>query len=126
MFYTSGIALKAVISYESVLKPTRDLIYCSLQFPCNVDPIVKNTKSIINKEYIPVETVSCLAEDWLRHPITKRDVIIPLLTWSFQQPDICIDPLKDLVVDLLPTSKDIIKDTLKSSILDALKSEGTK
>eukprot|EP01031_Cornospumella_fuschlensis_P032744 gene32744-39584_t len=119
-----GIVLKVATSYESILKPTRDLIYWSLQFPCSIDPIATNAKSIIN--YIPVETVSILAQDWLKHPVTKKDIIVPLLTWTFQQPDVSVEPLRDVMVDWLPTSKELIKGTLKTSLLDALKSEETK
>eukprot|EP01031_Cornospumella_fuschlensis_P028915 gene28915-34894_t len=117
-----GIMMKVATSYESILKPTRDLIYWSLQF----DSIASNAKSIIKKDYIPVEAVSVLAQDWLKRPVTKKDVIVPLLTWTFQQPDVCVEPLRDVIMDWLPTSKELIKDTLKISLLAALKSEETK
>lgn len=121
-----GIVLKTAISYESILKPSRDFIYWSVKLPCNIEPLVKITKSFIHRDYIPAQTISFLAEDWIKHPATKRDVVLPLVTWSLQQADETIEPMRDVVVDWLPTSKEIIKDTLKTSILDALKSEGTK
>lgn len=43
-----GIILQSIFSYESLLQPTRDLIYWSIQIPSTFNPIYQQTKQTLN------------------------------------------------------------------------------
>lgn len=88
-----GIFLQSLFAYESVRRPTRELIYWSLQRP----DVVRSTCQLASnqvkywlrndgKHYTHEEFVG-LIDWWLRHPDTTRTVLLPFLKWPLEDPE---------------------------------------
>ena len=109
-----GDFLKYTFSYESVLLPTRELVYWSLYQTDTFQTI----QSYIN--YQVLQIISPTAS--LSHNIIKKSIVNsaiynindkafktctlnPLIVWTLQQRDIVIDPLSKIIIDALPYVK---------------------
>jgi hypothetical protein len=98
-----GLLLQQIFSYESVIKPTRELILWSIL----LDPVVKSADDLVkyHRDYwlkgdglsTTNMQLSWLISNWLVSDSTRSIVIIPYLNWYFSNEEICIEPLKDII-----------------------------
>lgn len=126
-----GELLQFLFAYESVLHPTRWLVYWSLNLDTTLDSVVYQTKWQINywAKQDPTAFLSSSLLDssiyWLKSIEARKHHIDPLLLWTLKQKEIA-DPVAGIVVDALPYVKETTVDALKWAVSESLKSECTK
>lgn len=119
-----GIMLKHIFSYESLLLPTRELIYWSLQLPSTYEPIRSQSTAAVGclDKHSAAQRLATVSESWLLHPATRTQVLAPLLTWTCAQQDLAVQPLTALAKDSIPPYKEDIKAAMKDNLLWYLRS----
>lgn len=123
-----GELLKYSFSYESVLKPTRDLLYWSIQSEDTFRNLMHVSRGGID------DWAKSRGKDDLIYPIkqwvlskeSRIYTINPILTWSIREKSISLEPLSKIVIDILPYTKESTVDNLKYWALEGLKSEDVK
>jgi hypothetical protein len=115
-----GELLQYTFSGEPVLQPTRELLYWSLKTP----EVSRNTQALAKwhlsnyADSYGVPQVSALSQWWLHHPPVQQEVIKPLLLWTGQQRELAVLPLAEVVSNLLPWYKDLVKEGIQVCILN--------
>ncbi|KAJ1392817.1 hypothetical protein B484DRAFT_280557 [Ochromonadaceae sp. CCMP2298] len=123
-----GELLQYTFSGEPVLQPTRELLYWSLKTP----EVSRNTQALAKwhlsnyADSYGVPQVSALSQWWLQHPPVQQEVIKPLLLWTGQQRELAVLPLAEVVSNLLPWYKDLVKEGIQAQVTESLKSEGVR
>lgn len=123
-----GDMLSYTFSYESVLKPTRDLLFWSIDADSSKAHVYQQAKAGLY-DWCAASGKDQLAEassHWLRQKDNMRVSVSPMLLWSLRQKTVSEDPLADVVVHALPFTKAAVVDSLQYYALEALKSEDTK
>jgi hypothetical protein len=126
-----GELLQFLFAYESVLHPTRWLVYWSLNLDSTMNSIEYQTKWQIDywaKLDPTLSLKSSLLDSsiyWLKTSEARKYHIDPLLMWTLQQKTV-VDPVAGIVVDALPYIKETTVDALKWAVSESLKSEDTK
>jgi hypothetical protein len=102
-----GEFLQSLFSYDSIITPTRELIYWSL-----LQSDTRNNINILTKKQLQywlkeegVDYTHKITVDffdwWLRHPLTCSDTIMPLVTWSLTQQDLAVKPSSVLLTSVI-------------------------
>ena len=102
-----GLILKDVFSNESVLSPTRWLVYWSLDLESTFKSLMGQSNWQIehfskNYGFTLLQTQAILL---LSSPEFRKVQVNPLLQWTMKQQDIAIDPLAEVVKWILPFNK---------------------
>eukprot|EP01039_Chlorochromonas_danica_P008286 gene8286-9136_t len=119
-----GTLLQYVFKYESLLQPTRDLLYWSLRLPTTYSPIYSQLKYTFNyAESAQQEQLAALSKSWLLDPQTKREIIIPLFKWNLEDEETTIKPLASLLGEVVPTYKAEVRAAVKDGLLEYLRSD---
>jgi len=128
-----GKLLQYIFAANSVLVPTRELIYWSIMLPNAMESSLFQARSqrnywLENKEgrALSRDQLVFIIDWWLRETTSKDLVVKPLLDWTLQQKLITIDPLCNLVVESLPYAKDHTVKVISDSITENLKSQSIK
>lgn len=116
-----GELLQYLFISDTVLSPTRDLIYWSLAIDNTVHNIAQNVKMHRNfwlrsTEKQPGATRSLerrltdavlltLIIRWLDDPVSKNQVVIPLLDWALKEHEGVIAPLTEIAAGSIPWTK---------------------
>eukprot|EP01038_Epipyxis_sp_PR26KG_P009578 gene9578-12901_t len=123
-----GELLKHILSYQPTRYSTRSLIYWTLRS----DPIIQtsSSQSVWWIHYwshtTGINEVSLITTNWLLHPLTQKNNIVPLLDWTLNQHPITIKPLAHLIEWSLPFSKPATVSGIKQHIRDSLQSPEVK
>lgn len=123
-----GELLNYSFSYESVLKPTRDLLYWSIQTEDCLKNLSNVSKSGID-DWAKLRGKDDLIppiKDWVLSKQTRIVTINPLLTYTLRDKSLSLEPLSQIVIDILPYTKESTVENLKWYALESLKSEDVK
>lgn len=100
-----GVFLGDLFTHETVLHPTRELLFWSIA----TDHSMRNTEAYcqylrdywLRDEGSPATTKNIvdLGEWWLLHPLSRIDIVTPLITWTLEQPEMTIEPLAKRIVE---------------------------
>ena len=105
-----GDFLKYSFSYESILLPTRELIYYSL----NVNNTYHIISSYLNNEILRIiknennyinKTIVNSSIYHIHDNFFKSYTFYPLIIWTIEQQEIVIDPLTKIIRSALPYTK---------------------
>lgn len=122
-----GELLNYMFSYESVLYPTRWLVYWSL----NSNDTVLNTtyQAKWQVDYwgknSGKDEVIAASKLWLASSENRKECINPLMFWALNQKEVK-DPIAAVVIDALPYIKKDVVDAMKWCVSESLKSEDIK
>ena len=98
-----GVFLQDLFKFDSVREPTVGLVTWAVATP----EAFQNTLHLakVNRDYWigvdqegrPYTDVALrdLSTWWFDHPLTKTDVVLPLITWSLEQREMALDPAVD-------------------------------
>lgn len=107
-----GLLLKSIFEYETVLQPTRDIVFWSLKMPQTIDPAFQLCKHQAEyfflgkgKEELTRSFLVDVAQWWLSLPPTRTGVINPLLEWTLVQKDFVLDPFGELISSCILDAK---------------------
>ena len=123
-----GELLSYSFSYESVLKPTRDLIYWSIQTEDSLKSLAHVSQSGIedwSKSRGKIDLTPPIKQ-WVLSRETRIVTINPLLTWTLREKSLSLEPLAVAVIDVLPYTKETTVENMKYWALEGLKSEDVK
>ena len=116
-----GELLQYMFISNTVLSPTRELIYWSLTLDNTVDDIAQNvklhrdfwlrsaerqatTKRSLERRLTDAALLGVIIR-WLDDPVSRTQVVIPLLDWTLQEHESVIAPLTELAADSIPWTK---------------------
>ena len=130
-----GFVLQTIFESESVLHPTRDLIYWSLRQPSTADDTMYMAKQ--QRDYFFTHTeglkwtsnsVAVLAAWWLLKPNNRIFTISPLIARTCEQEEEVVKPLTAIVTNLTQQQcvQELTNDATKWFVEDYLKSEEVK
>ncbi len=125
-----GELLKYTFAYESVLKPTRDLIHWSLRTDSTMTSVEQQARtglySYMSRTGSAKSQLVGLSTHWLGQRDTRLFTLNPLLTWTMKQPELAVDPLAEVVKVALPHTRSSVVESMQYYALEALKSEDVK
>jgi hypothetical protein len=102
-----GEFLQSTFSHQSAQQPTREFVLSSLA----IDSTVTNIKLLMRDQeiywlrgeaypYTYSATIDFF-DWWLTHPLTSSLVLIPQIKWILEQPDLTINPVKEVATSAL-------------------------
>ncbi len=125
-----GELLNYIFSYESVLKPSRDIVYWSLQSSETYKSVELQAKSnslaLIGPEGGASTSVTNLTSDWLLRRDTRLSTFNPVISWACKEPAVTVEPLAGIVEQVLPLTRPVLVESLKYWAGVALQSEDVK
>lgn len=129
-----GLFLQNIFSYESVLSPTRWLVYSSIASPSVVTSaehlVLSQRDYFLRDDAQPYtrDQLQYLAEWWLGAPASRSTVVAPLVLSTLRDPVNVTKPLSDIVKDALlcVDMRRIATENLTWCASESLKYEGNR
>lgn len=120
--------LKFIFSHESVLKPTRNLVYWSLTLDNTYNNTYGLTKWQVNNwlHNYASDPLANITKNWIVSEPAYYTTIKPLIIPLIKPGDINITPMTNVIVNALPYVKDPATFGIKTFLTNCLKSTETK
>lgn len=124
-----GVLLGDIFKFDSILEPTRSLIYWSIQTDASMSALGNMSAAGLGQFLLQPTTIkltNSMFSNYLRDDYFISHISKPYFTWLLTDRDYCIHPLVALAEYHMRTQKDEIHAAVKDAILVGLKAETTR
>ncbi len=103
-----GILLGDILKFDSILEPTRALIYWSINTQTSMLNLERMSSNGL-AQYLAYQPTLAASSNWMKNFIKDKYFIdqlsLPYFTWLLPNQDYCIQPVVNLIVYFLPRQK---------------------